>query len=82
MIIAKLAKIGEGQTGIEQGFVLVAACAVGNGAGRIVAGMLSDKLGRQQTLRGCFVFQAVLMLVLSLAAADTPSAHCSGRSPS
>jgi OFA family oxalate/formate antiporter-like MFS transporter len=70
MIIAKLATIGKGQTGIEQGFILVAACAIGNGAGRIIAGTLSDKLGRQQTLRGCFVFQAVLMLVLSLAGAE------------
>ena len=70
MIIAKLAKIGDVQTGIKNGFLLVAACAVGNGAGRILAGMLSDKLGRQQTLRGCFAFQAVLMVVLSLATAD------------
>lgn len=67
MIIAKLSKIGLEQAAIEQGFVLVAACAIGNGAGRILAGMASDKIGRQKTMMGCFLIQAVLMLVLSQA---------------
>ena len=49
MIISKLAKIGEEQAGFKQGFVLVAAMAVGNGVGRIVTGSLSDKLGRRNT---------------------------------
>ncbi|NUQ62659.1 MAG: OFA family MFS transporter [Pirellulales bacterium] len=74
MIIAKLAKIGAEQVSITQGFVLVAACAVGNGAGRILAGMASDKLGRQKTMLGCFLMQAILMLVLSRAATGTPLA--------
>jgi MFS transporter, OFA family, oxalate/formate antiporter len=65
MIISKLAKIGEEQAGFKQGFVLVAAMAVGNGVGRIVTGSLSDKLGRRNTIFGCFVVQACLMLVLS-----------------
>ncbi len=71
MVIAKLAKIAEHQTGITLGFVLVAALAIGNGAGRIVAGIVSDKLGRQRTLLGCFLLQAVLILLLSTAAKDT-----------
>ena len=74
MIIAKLAKIGLEQAAIEQGFVLVASCAIGNGAGRILAGMASDKLGRQKTMLGCFLIQAVLMLVLSQATTDSPVA--------
>jgi len=65
MIIAKLAKIAEFQVGMKLGFVLVAALAVGNGGGRILAGTLSDKLGRRQTLFCCFVFQAILMLLLT-----------------
>jgi len=71
MIIAKLAKIGEHQAGVTLGFLLVAALAIGNGAGRIVAGMISDKLGRQGTLFGCFLIQAALMLLLTAAQKGT-----------
>lgn len=66
MVIAKLAAIGK-NLGVELGFVLVAILAVGNGAGRIVAGMLSDKLGRKQTMFSCFVIQAVMVFILSVA---------------
>ena len=65
MIISKLAKIAQDQAGISLGFVLVAVLAVGNGAGRIVAGTLSDKIGRKATLFLCFAMQAVLILLLS-----------------
>jgi OFA family oxalate/formate antiporter-like MFS transporter len=65
MIIAKLAKIADHQAGVQLGFVLVAALAVGNGGGRVLAGILSDKFGRQQTMCGCFVVQAALMLLLT-----------------
>lgn len=67
MIISKLAKIGQQQAGIELGFVLVASLAVGNGAGRILAGWLSDTLGRQRTMLICFFLQAALMITLTLA---------------
>ncbi len=67
MIIAKLAAIAQVQAGMRLGFVLVAVLAVGNGAGRIIAGMLSDKIGRQKTLLLCFGLQAVLILLLSRA---------------
>jgi OFA family oxalate/formate antiporter-like MFS transporter len=67
MVIAKLAAIGKLQAGLDLGFVLVAALALGNGAGRIVAGMASDIFGRKQTMFGCFLLQAVLIFVLSLA---------------
>jgi OFA family oxalate/formate antiporter-like MFS transporter len=66
MIISKLAKIAQDQAGISLGFVLVAVLAVGNGAGRIVAGILSDKIGRKATLFLCFAVQAVLTLLLSV----------------
>ena len=72
MIIAKLATIADKQAGLTLGFVLVASLAIGNGAGRIVAGMVSDKLGRKPTIVGCLLFQAVLMIVLTLAPPRNP----------
>ena len=65
MIISKLAKIASAQAGLELGFVLVAVLAVGNGAGRIVAGIASDKIGRRATMLICFALQTVLILLLS-----------------
>ncbi|MHC4627098.1 MAG: MFS transporter, partial [Planctomycetota bacterium] len=70
MIISKLAAIAKLQVDIELGFILVAVLAVGNGGGRILAGMLSDKIGRKATMIICFVSQAVLILLLSRAASD------------
>jgi OFA family oxalate/formate antiporter-like MFS transporter len=66
MIISKLAKIALDQAGLSLGFVLVAVLAVGNGAGRIAAGTLSDRIGRKTTLFTCFAIQAVLIILLSL----------------
>ncbi len=65
MIISKLAKIASDQAGIELGFALVAALAVGNGAGRIVTGIVSDKIGRKATLLICFILQTIMILLLS-----------------
>ena len=67
MIISKLAAIAKIQAQVELGFVLVAALAIGNGAGRIIAGILSDKIGRKTTLFVCFIMQAVLIFLLSQA---------------
>jgi len=64
MIIGKLAKIVDLQGGIKAGFIFVALLAVGNAAGRIVAGVLSDKIGRTWTMFAVFVFQAILMFLL------------------
>ncbi len=74
MVIGKLADIGTLQAGLTDGSILVAGMAIGNGAGRILAGMASDKFGRQQTMFGCFVLQAILILLLSRAAVGTPLA--------
>ena len=67
MVIAKLAVIASAQAGVALGFMLVAVLAIGNGAGRIIAGVLSDKIGRKWTMFICFVLQAVLIILLSLA---------------
>ncbi|MBN2506145.1 MAG: OFA family MFS transporter [Verrucomicrobia bacterium] len=66
MIISKLAKIALDQAGLALGFVLVAVLALGNGAGRIVAGTLSDRIGRKLTLFLCFVIQAAAILLLAV----------------
>lgn len=67
MIISKLAKIaGQDKIGISLGFVLVAVLAIGNGGGRIIAGILSDKIGRKATMLICFISQAVIIMLLSV----------------
>jgi len=53
--------------GAQAGVFAVVALAVGNGAGRIAAGMISDKLGRKMTMFLFFLLQAVVVFLLSLA---------------
>ncbi|MCK4909373.1 MAG: MFS transporter, partial [Planctomycetes bacterium] len=67
MIISKLAAIAKIQASVELGFVLVAILALGNGGGRILAGFLSDKIGRRVTLFSCFILQAILLILMSQA---------------
>ncbi len=67
MIISKLAAIAKNQASLELGFLLVAVLALGNGSGRIIAGMLSDKIGRKTTMLICFILQAILIILLSQA---------------
>jgi MFS transporter, OFA family, oxalate/formate antiporter len=68
MVISKLSPITESQVGLlKMGSMMVAAMAIGNGAGRILAGIVSDKIGRKPTLFGCFIVQAVLVILLSFA---------------
>jgi MFS transporter, OFA family, oxalate/formate antiporter len=70
MVISKLAAIAKIQANIELGFILVAILAIGNGGGRILAGILSDLVGRRAVLFGCFILQAVMVLLLSRAKGD------------
>lgn len=60
MVIGSIAGMAKGSLG-SNAFLAVALLAVGNAAGRIVAGILSDKVGRRRTLAGVFLFQALLM---------------------
>jgi len=67
MIIGHMAKIAAAQlTTLDLGFVLVAVLAIGNAAGRVIAGILSDKLGGVRTMLLVFVTQAALMATLSI----------------
>lgn len=53
----------------------VMGLALGNGGGRVVAGMLSDKLGRNKTMLLFFLLQAVALFALSKASGmEAPSA--------
>jgi OFA family oxalate/formate antiporter-like MFS transporter len=71
MVISKLAAIAaQPKIDISLGFVLVAVLAVGNGGGRILAGLLSDKIGRKATMFICFLFQAFLIFLLSKASSE------------
>jgi len=62
MVIGSVAGMAQKSMG-ELAFLVVAILAVGNAGGRIIAGVLSDKIGRRLTLIIMLLFQAVLMLV-------------------
>lgn len=61
MIIGHLSKIANLQLGIQWGFALVALLAIFNAGGRIIAGILSDYIGRTRTMLLVFLLQAVVM---------------------
>lgn len=63
MIIGSVAGMASKSMG-EMAWVVVALVAIGNAGGRIVAGLLSDKIGRARTLLIMMSFQAVVMLFL------------------
>lgn len=67
MIISVVKKIVNVQISNETlAVAAVVGLAIGNGGGRIIAGMLSDKLGRKLTLFLCLVFQAMLIMLLTM----------------
>lgn len=73
MIIGHMAKIAAVQmTGVDLGFVLVAVLAIGNALGRLVAGIVSDRIGGVRTMLVVFIVQAAMMGVLAFA--GTPAA--------
>jgi nitrate/nitrite transporter NarK len=67
MIIGHLAKIVAVQSAnmVTIGFLLVALLAIFNAVGRIVAGIISDYIGRVVTLSIVFVLQAIVMFFFS-----------------
>jgi MFS transporter, OFA family, oxalate/formate antiporter len=63
MFISVAQDLGKRSLG-EWAFFAVAVLAVGNAGGRILAGVLSDKIGRQWTMFGSFVCQGAIVGVL------------------
>lgn len=62
MVISSVAGMAKKSMG-DLAFLAVAILAIGNAAGRIIAGMISDKIGRRATLIIMLTFQAILMLI-------------------
>jgi len=62
MVISSVSGMAKKTMG-EQAFIAVAVMAVGNAGGRIIAGILSDKIGRRWTLMLVLLIQAVLMFI-------------------
>jgi MFS family permease len=60
MVIGSVAGLAKKSLG-PMAFVAVAIMAIGNASGRVVAGILSDKIGRKATLSIMLGFQALLM---------------------
>ncbi len=73
MVIGSISGMARASFG-EAAFAAVAIMAVGNALGRIVAGFLSDKIGRVATLLSVLLFQATLMFVSIMAiGSDSPA---------
>ena len=75
MVISCCKKIVAG-AGVAEGMAIAAVMglAIGNGGGRVIAGMLSDKLGRNKTMLLFFVLQAAAIFGLSVAStSESPS---------
>ncbi|MEI6970151.1 MAG: OFA family MFS transporter [bacterium] len=62
MVIGSISGMAKKSMGASA-FIAVAVMAIGNATGRVVAGILSDKIGRRWTLMIVLLFQAILMLV-------------------
>jgi OFA family oxalate/formate antiporter-like MFS transporter len=67
MIIGHLAKIVSVQSNnvIQTGFLFVALLAIFNAGGRLIAGILSDYIGRMKTILLVFISQTIIMLLFS-----------------
>jgi nitrate/nitrite transporter NarK len=60
MVIGSVAGMAKKSMG-EAAFAVVAIMAIGNAGGRVIAGILSDRIGRSATLMIMLLFQALLM---------------------
>jgi MFS transporter, OFA family, oxalate/formate antiporter len=62
MVISSINGMAKKSMG-EMAFLAVVVLALGNAAGRVVAGFVSDKVGRKATLLGVTILQAICMLL-------------------
>jgi MFS transporter, OFA family, oxalate/formate antiporter len=67
MVISIAKSLGTAGAGV----IAVVALAIGNGAGRVLAGASSDKFGRKRTLGFFLLFQAIMVVLLSMAKPDS-----------
>ena len=80
MVIGSVAGLAKKSMG-PMAFVAVAIMAVGNAAGRVVAGILSDKIGRRATLfimlslQAAMMFAAIPVVSTNNAALTCPARH-------
>ena len=63
MFISVASDLGKPALG-SLAFLAVVVLAVGNSGGRILAGVVSDRIGRQWTLFGEFILQAIVVAIL------------------
>jgi len=61
MLIGNITQIGSLQVGLEGAVYLVSLLAIANASGRVLGGLISDKLGRVNTLILAFLLQAANM---------------------
>ena len=60
MVIGSVSGMAKKSMG-DQAFIAVAVMAMGNAAGRVIAGLVSDRLGRRWTLMIVLLLQALMM---------------------
>ena len=65
MIITQVAMIAKEQAHWQWGFVPIATLAIFNTFGRLLSGVLSDRIGRTRTMTLAFLLQAVNMLAFN-----------------
>ena len=63
MIIGTASQLGKASLGTNA-FWAVAVLAIGNAGGRILAGLVSDRIGRQATLMLAYLLQALMVILL------------------
>jgi len=73
MVIGSVAGMAKSSMG-ESAFLAVVILAIGNAGGRVVAGIVSDRIGRSMTLAGMLMFQALLMFA-AVPVIGTGTAH-------
>jgi OFA family oxalate/formate antiporter-like MFS transporter len=65
MLLGHLASIAADQAGWQAGFVLVVILSIFNAGGRVVGGILSDKIGRTSAMMLVFTIQAINMFLFN-----------------
>lgn len=65
MVIGHMAIIAKIQANVAWAFIFVSILAIFNAGGRVVGGILSDKLGRNKTLMAMFLLQAINMFLFN-----------------